>query len=323
MDIRQKTLVAVTANGVTNLARALLNRGEHEDIEATLERKTFLAMASKGGHDAVIELLMERGATLDTVESDTERAAVLLAVVGGHESSALILLNHGARPDSVDKSTGRSLLSWASGLGMEKLVGQLLCRHNVHVNTKDLEGRTPISWAAEGGHLAVVQLLLDNKADPDSVGRGLTPRGFATKQGHVAVVRLLTDFGVKLDGEDLNEDRYPILLAAKGSHTAVVQELAGRGGVSPAARSAAVVSAAMNGDLLSILALLEAGVELAPPSPLLRTAISGAVKRNHLQVLRELLSKGVPPGAALDTCVYEAHASFEEQTGDETLENTD
>ncbi|OCL05707.1 hypothetical protein AOQ84DRAFT_344403, partial [Glonium stellatum] len=44
--------------------------------------------------------------------------------------------------------------------GGHKAVVQLLLAHNAKANSKDQYKRTPLSYAAAGGHEAVVQLLL-------------------------------------------------------------------------------------------------------------------------------------------------------------------
>jgi ankyrin repeat protein len=57
-----------------------------------------------------------------------------------------------------------------------------------------LGGRTPLSWAAEEGHAAVVKLLLaTGKVDVDSKDNydGLTPLSRAARNGHEAVAKLL------------------------------------------------------------------------------------------------------------------------------------
>jgi len=60
-------------------------------------------------------------------------------------------------------------------------------------DSKDNNGRTPLWWAADGGHEAVVKLLVerdDVAADPkDKDGR--TPLSRAVGRGHEAVVKLL------------------------------------------------------------------------------------------------------------------------------------
>ena len=74
------------------------------------------------------------------------------------------------------------------------MVKLLLWTGEVEFDAKDHYGRTPLSWAAEGGHETVVKLLLrtgkvevDVKDNQDS----RTPLSWAAKGGHEAVVKLL------------------------------------------------------------------------------------------------------------------------------------
>ena len=73
------------------------------------------------------------------------------------------------------------------------MVKLLVDMGKANVDPKDGYGRTPLSWAAAGGHEAVVKLLVDTgKVDVDSEDVfGQTPLSRAAAGGHEAVVKLL------------------------------------------------------------------------------------------------------------------------------------
>ena len=84
---------------------------------------------------------------------------------------------------------GRTPLLWAARMGREAGVKLLLSTGMVDTDAKDYGGRTPLSWAAAAGHKAIVKLLLDtgrvdsNAKDED----GQTPLWRADQEGHKAV----------------------------------------------------------------------------------------------------------------------------------------
>ncbi|EHK17776.1 uncharacterized protein TRIVIDRAFT_160875 [Trichoderma virens Gv29-8] len=71
-----------------------------------------------------------------------------------------------------------------------KQVRLLLAVEAVDTTSEDIHHRTPLWWAAAGGHEAIVQLLLDvDGIDPnssDSCNR--TPLSIAAARGYEAVV---------------------------------------------------------------------------------------------------------------------------------------
>jgi ankyrin repeat protein len=64
-------------------------------------------------------------------------------------------------------------------------------------DTRDSNGRTPLSYAAERGNEVVVKLLLNCDVDPNS--DGWTPLSRAVERGSAAIVQLLLAQGVKMD----------------------------------------------------------------------------------------------------------------------------
>jgi ankyrin repeat protein len=72
---------------------------------------------------------------------------------------------------------GQTPLSWAAEQGHEAVVKLLLKTGKVDVDAKDNDSRTPLSWTAEQGHKAVVKLLLEiSKVEVDAKDKyGRTP----------------------------------------------------------------------------------------------------------------------------------------------------
>jgi ankyrin repeat protein len=70
------------------------------------------------------------------------------------------------------------------------------------VESKDEDGRTPLSLAAEKGHESVIKQLIERGADLESKDKyGLTPLSWAAENGHEAVVKKRADLDLK-DNEE-------------------------------------------------------------------------------------------------------------------------
>ncbi|KAK1537698.1 hypothetical protein CPAR01_07811 [Colletotrichum paranaense] len=87
----------------------------------------------------------------------------------------------------------RTPLSWAAQGGRLGMV-TLLLRAKNHVNEPDQEGFTPLHRAAGHGHKPVAKLLVDNGADVDAVDKYMrTPLFLAVMQGREATVKTLIE----------------------------------------------------------------------------------------------------------------------------------
>jgi ankyrin repeat protein len=189
-----------------------------------------------------------------------------LAAFNGHDIIIrLLLAADNADVESKDRD-GRTPLSWAAENGHEAVVRLLLATGNVDVEPKDRRGRTPLSWAAEKGHEAVVRLLLATSIvdvkSKDVVGR--TPLSWAAENGHEAVVRLLLAAGiVDVESKDM-VGRTPLSRAAENGHEAVVRLLLATGIVDVGSKDMVgwtpLLWAVENGHEVVVRLLLAAGV---------------------------------------------------------------
>lgn len=72
-----------------------------------------------------------------------------------------------------------------------------LLKSGSDVDALDTEGQTPLMYAAQGGNLEILELLLEYGAQLDKVeDRKWTPLHFAARHGHVGVVRKLLELKV-------------------------------------------------------------------------------------------------------------------------------
>jgi len=184
----------------------------------------------------------------------------------------------------------------AAYFGLESCVNELGKDNSWDI--KDHTDRTSLSWAAAGGHEAVVRLLVEREdVDADSTHNyGRTPLSWAAEGGHEAVVRLLVEReDVDADSEDIF-GRTPLLLAALNGHEAVVWLLVEREDVdadSKDHRGGTPLSwAAMRGDESVVRLLVEReDVDADSRDNNDRTPLSRAAKRGHEAVVRLLLGR--------------------------------
>jgi ankyrin repeat protein len=130
----------------------------------------------------------------------------------------------GALSDLGD-GTGRTPLSWAAGSG-NMAVASLLINHGASVNSRDsLYGLPVLSWAVLGGQESVVQHILNAGADINDDESGCPALCFAAVKGNQAVVRVLLENGANPNGIDGHSGQSALSLAAGRGHSLVVQHL--------------------------------------------------------------------------------------------------
>lgn len=127
--------------------------------------------------------------------------------------------------EAVDHE-GRSLVSWAAQGGSRKEMEVLFGTEQLDFNLKDTNGLTPLHWAAESGNSEVVLwlLALQDVVVDESDGVGRTPLSRAAAKGHYEVMDNLLMKGAASNSQDRDE-RTVLSWAAGGGHDLCVRLL--------------------------------------------------------------------------------------------------
>ncbi|KAI9861609.1 MAG: hypothetical protein M1813_005219 [Trichoglossum hirsutum] len=187
--------------------------------------------------------------------------------------------------------------------GLLYLIGRLLIGNhgdsNMRADLRDGDSRTPLSWAAEGGHEAVVKLLVDrDDVKADSGDRnGRTPLIWAAWKGHEAIVKLLVERDdVEADLKD-NFGRTPLSWAAWGGHEAIVKLLVERDDIEADSKDgdgrSSLAWAAGGGYEAVVKLLIERDdVEVDPKDKYGQTPLSLAAAEGYETVVQLLVERG-------------------------------
>ncbi|KAL7976978.1 hypothetical protein Chor_008927 [Crotalus horridus] len=156
------------------------------DIDAQTESNhdTALTLACAGGHEELVQTLLERGASIEHRDKKGF-TPLILAATAGHVGVVEILLDNGADIEAQSERTKDTPLSLACSGGRQEVVELLLARgaNKEHRNVSDY---TPLSLAASGGTGSKL---------------GISPLMLAAMNGHTTAVKLLLDMGSDINAQ--------------------------------------------------------------------------------------------------------------------------
>ena len=186
--------------GLDDIMKKLAAHGNNLNDEDS-EHRTPLLWAAVLGHTAVVELLVSREDIRADAPNNRSRVP-LLAKMFDHQAVVKLLLDTGmVSPDAEDVNHGRTPLSWAAERGYIDIVESLLSTGGVGPDLKShgswAMGRTPLSYAAEGGHQTIMELLVQTgKVDLDSKDiSGRTPLSYAVPRAETGASKYLLEKG--------------------------------------------------------------------------------------------------------------------------------
>ncbi|KAH9482952.1 Ankyrin repeat protein nuc-2 [Psilocybe cubensis] len=185
--------------------------------------RTCLHEAAIAGAQRMVSLCIENNVPVDKCDV-YGRTALHYAAMRGHAHVCDQLLDASASPNILDRDN-YSPLVYATLKGDVGCVRVLFEKGHVQAQPPMPSGDfSPLSLAAQAGHVDVVVLLLEHGATSMPNSNGEYPIHLAARQGHDAICRLL----LHLDGWD-TPDKYhewtPLFHAARYGHAECVQIL--------------------------------------------------------------------------------------------------
>jgi len=268
------------------------------DSQTDSNHDTALTVACSGGHEDLVQLLLNRGP--DVEHRDKKGfTSLMLAATAGHAKIVEILLNNQAELEAQSERTKDTALSLACSSGRYEVVEILLARgaNKEHRNVSDY---TPLSLAASGGYVSIIRLLLTHGAEINSrTGSklGISPLMLAAMNGHAQTVKLLLDMGSDINAQIETNRNTALTLACFQGRVDVVSLLLDRKanaehraktGLTP------LMEAASGGFVDVGRVLLDKGADVnAPPVPSSRdTALTIAADKGHCKFVELLLARG-------------------------------
>ena len=155
---------------------------------------TPLALASSNGNAAIIDQLLKSGADPNRSVRAGE-TPLMLAARTGNADAVKVLLRAGALVDAKETWNGQTALMWAAAAGQGAVV-QTLVDHKADVRARSNGGTTPLLFAVRRGDMTAVRALVAGGADiKDKRPDGATPLLVAVINGHEDLVDFLLDRG--------------------------------------------------------------------------------------------------------------------------------
>ena len=135
------------------------------------------------------------------------------------------LLSRGFDPNTVNLKAEPALLN---ALNVGALTSaEVLVRHpKINVNVRNAHGETALMLACLKGHLALAKLLISKQADINQPG--WTPLHYAATGGHVELIQFLLEESAYIDAESPNGTT-PLMMAARYGSAKATQLLIDEG----------------------------------------------------------------------------------------------
>ncbi|KAF7210629.1 dynein axonemal heavy chain 12 [Nothobranchius furzeri] len=189
----------------------------------SLKGETPLFLAVVHGIRENATFLLQNGCDPD-VQNDEQDSPLVAAILNDQYDLATLLLRYNAKTDQTGP-LNRTALHESAFLGLDNFV-HLLLESGADPNALDIKKKTPLSLAAQNGHLNVVEALLQKGARlwSESESESGTTLFDAAASGHPDIITLLLDHGADPNLQ-LHNGHLPIHRAAYHGHRLALEVL--------------------------------------------------------------------------------------------------
>lgn len=169
---------------------------------------------------------IQRRAELDSTidrEGLLRDVAFLWSTADGQDALVEILSGSKERVDTLNRS-----LIVAAAQGTEDLANLLLVE-GADICATNVDGQSPLWWAARNGHTALVNNLYHKGGHIDSEDKfGLTPLAWAVENDHWSVIKLLVRWGANIRASDKSGQTPLSRAKAKGTQSLLLKQWKGK-----------------------------------------------------------------------------------------------
>lgn len=205
-------LLYAAQRGQVDMVKLLISKGV--DVkEATENGFTLLHHCAWDGTKEMIELLVDNGIPADA-KTDFGRTPLQMAALHGNVEAAKVLIKKGADVNHKGEEDWPPLYL-AAKRGHKDFVGLLLESRAAVDVTGEKSKRTPLHLAALNGYGEIAAMLMEKGADPNAEDiNGKTPLYYAARYSHKKVAKNLISRGVKVENLEKLKEKFgysPIL----------------------------------------------------------------------------------------------------------------